>query len=192
MRHLKSGRQLGRNSSHRKAMFRNMVVSLLDHESITTTDAKAKELRRHVEKVITLGKRGTLASRRMARVIINDRAVLQKLFSTIAERYKERPGGYTRIVKIGVRPGDSAPMSVIQLVQEELSTDSKPSRKAPEKASVTITDKPVEEAIDSKVAEEPSVAEAVEAKQTDEGVEVEAEAKGEEAPETETKAEEKK
>ncbi len=135
MRHLKSGRQLGRNSSHRKAMFRNMVVSLLDHESITTTDAKAKELRRHAEKVITLGKRGTLACRRMARVMVNDKAVLQKLFSTIADRYKERPGGYTRIVKLGIRPGDSAPMSVIQLVQEELSTDSKSAKKAPKKAA---------------------------------------------------------
>jgi len=174
-------------------MFRNMVVSLLDHESITTTDAKAKELRRHVEKAITLGKRGTLASRRMARVIINDRVVLQKLFSTIAERYKERGGGYTRIVKLGIRPGDSAPMSVIQLVQEELSTDSKPSKKAPKKVSAKVADKPVEPK-DSKVAEEATVAEAIEAKQTEDSVKVEAEAedKGETAPETETEAEEKK
>ena len=189
MRHLKSGRQLGRNSSHRKAMFRNMVVSLLDHESIITTDAKAKELRRHVEKAITLGKRGTLASRRMARVIINDRVVLQKLFSTIAERYKERAGGYTRIVKLGIRPGDSAPMSVIQLVQEELPS-AKPSKKAPKKAKAAI-DKPVEAKI-SKDAEDVSTADEIEARQTEESAKVEAEGKDEATPETETEAEEKK
>lgn len=181
MRHLKSGRQLGRNSSHRKAMFRNMVVSLLDHESITTTDAKAKELRRHVEKAITLGKRGTLASRRMARVIINDRVVLQKLFSTIAERYKERAGGYTRIVKLGIRPGDSAPMSVIQLVQEELPS-AKPSKKAPKKVKAAI-DKPKETKV-SKEVEEVPVAE--------ESAKVEAEDKGAATIDTETEAEEKK
>lgn len=186
MRHLKSGRQLGRNSSHRKAMFRNMVVSLLDHESITTTDAKAKELRRHVEKAITLGKRGTLASRRMARVIINDRVVLQKLFSTIAERYKERAGGYTRIVKLGIRPGDSAPMSVIQLVQEELPA-AKPSKKAPKKAKAAA-DKPVE-AKESK--DEVPAADEIEAKQTEESAKAEPEDKGEATPKTETEAEEK-
>ena len=190
MRHLKSGRQLGRNSSHRKAMFRNMVVSLLDHESITTTDAKAKELRRHAEKVITLGKRGTLASRRMARVMVNDKAVLQKLFSTIADRYKERPGGYTRIVKLGIRPGDSAPMSVIQLVQEELTVDSKPSKKTPKKAK-TVTDKPVE-AKDSKDTTEVPAADAKEAKQPEENAKVGTDEKVEATPETETEAEEKK
>jgi len=178
MRHLKSGRQLGRNSSHRKAMFRNMVVSLLDHESITTTDAKAKELRRHAEKAITLGKRGTLASRRMARVIINDRVVLQKLFSTIADRYKERAGGYTRIVKLGIRPGDSAPMSVIQLVQEELSTDSKPAKKAPKKTAA----KPE---TDAKSLESKSEA----AKEDKEVPAVEAEPEVEDKPEVEGKVE---
>lgn len=182
MRHLKSGRQLGRNSSHRKAMFRNMVVSLLDHESITTTDAKAKELRRHAEKAITLGKRGTLASRRMARVIINDRAVLQKLFSTIADRYKDRPGGYTRIVKLGIRPGDSAPMSVIQLVQDALPADSKPAKKAPKKAvKKTEADvKPVEET--------PIEAKPIETKAEN----AEAEKEEKEAPEAEVESEEKK
>lgn len=129
MRHLKSGRQLGRNSSHRKAMFRNMVVSLLDHESITTTDAKAKELRRYADKLITLGKRGTLHARRRARVMANDKEVLQKLFTTLAERYKDRPGGYTRIVKLGLRPGDSAPLSVIQLVEEEMPKRKKSAKK---------------------------------------------------------------
>lgn len=182
MRHLKSGRQLGRNSSHRKAMFRNMVVSLLDHESITTTDAKAKELRRHAEKAITLGKRGTLASRRMARVIINDRAVLQKLFSTIADRYKDRPGGYTRIVKLGIRPGDSAPMSVIQLVQDVLPADSKPAKKAPKKAvkKTEVDVKPVEET--------PIEAKPIETKAEN----AEAEKEEKEAPEAEVESEEKK
>lgn len=118
MRHLKTGRQLGRNASHRKAMFRNMVVSLLNNESITTTDAKAKELRKFTEKVITYGKNGTVHSRRMARVHVNDRVALQKLFTELADRYKERSGGYTRIVKLGMRPGDNAPLSVIQLLQK--------------------------------------------------------------------------
>ncbi len=129
MRHLKTGKQLGRNSSHRKAMFRNMVVSLLNNESITTTDAKAKELRRFAEKVITYGKNGTIHSRRMARVHVNDRTALQKLFAELADRYKERSGGYTRIVKLGMRPGDNAPLSVIQLVQENDSPKKKTIKK---------------------------------------------------------------
>jgi large subunit ribosomal protein L17 len=171
-------------------MFRNMVVSLLDHESITTTDAKAKELRRHAEKAITLGKRGTLASRRMARVIINDRVVLQKLFSTIADRYKDRPGGYTRIVKLGIRPGDSAPMSVIQLVQDEMPADSKPAKKAPKKAKAPSA-KSAEEK-ESKAVDEVPASDAKEAKQTEENVEVETDAEVEAAPANETEAEEKK
>jgi len=118
MRNLKAGRQLGRNSSHRKAMFRNMVVSLFEHERIVTTDSKAKELRRYAEKLITLGKKGTLHARRQARVTINKREVLQKPFGVLSERYKERPGGYTRIIKLGSRPGDNAPQSVIQLIKE--------------------------------------------------------------------------
>lgn len=141
MRHLKSGKQLGRNSSHRKAMFRNMVVSLLDHESITTTDTKAKELRRFAERVITLGKNGSLHDRRRARLMVNDRAVLAKLFTTLAERYKERPGGYTRIVKLGLRPGDKAPLSVIQLVQDEIKDELKPKKKGK-----TVSLKPSENA----------------------------------------------
>ena len=189
MRHLKSGRQLGRNSSHRKAMFRNMVVSLLDHESITTTDAKAKELRRHAEKAITLGKRGTLASRRMARVIINDRVVLQKLFSTIADRYKERAGGYTRIIKLGIRPGDSAPMSVIQLVQEELSTDSKPAKKAPKKAAA----KPEADAKPLESKSESAKSEAAKAAKEDKEVPaVEVEPESEPEVEAKVEAEDKK
>jgi large subunit ribosomal protein L17 len=100
-------------------MFRNMVTSLLAHEKITTTDAKAKEIRSVAEKMITLGKRGDLHSVRLAASIIREKSVVKKLFSTIAPRYKERAGGYTRIIKLGSRNGDAAPLSIIELVEEE-------------------------------------------------------------------------
>jgi len=120
MRHNKSGKRLGRNSSHRKAMMRNMVTSLLDHEKITTTDVRAKELRKIADKMITLGKRGDLHARRQALQVVRDRKVVSKLFDMLAPRYKERQGGYTRILKLGTRLGDNASLSVIQLVEEEL------------------------------------------------------------------------
>jgi large subunit ribosomal protein L17 len=116
MRHLKSGRQLSRNSSHRWALIRNLVTALLREEKIQTTDAKAKELRRWVDRVITLGKRGDLHARRQALAIVQDKAVVHKLFDSIAARFKDRPGGYTRIIKIGLRRGDAAPVSIIELV----------------------------------------------------------------------------
>lgn len=116
MRHRKSGRKLGRTSAHRKAMFRNMVTSLLDEERVHTTDAKAKEVRRLAEKMITLGKRGDLHARRQALSVIRSKDVTSKLFEDLAERYREREGGYTRIMKIGPRVGDAAPMSIIELV----------------------------------------------------------------------------
>lgn len=116
MRHLKSGRKLSRSSSHRWAMMRNLITSLLRDEKIRTTDPKAKELRRWVERVITLGKQGTLHARRQALGIVQDKVVVRKLFDTIAPRFKERPGGYTRIIKIGWRHGDAAPVSLIELV----------------------------------------------------------------------------
>ena len=121
MRHNKAGRRLGRTTSHRVAMFRNMVTSLFAHERVTTTDAKAKELRSVAEKMITLGKRGDLHAVRQAASYIRDKKVVTKLFETIAPRYKERNGGYTRIVKLGSRLGDNASMSIIELVEEELS-----------------------------------------------------------------------
>ena len=121
MRHNKSGRRLARKTSHRVAMFRNMVTSLLAHEKITTTDAKAKEIRSVAEKMITLGKRGDLHSVRLAASFIRDKSIVSKLFSTIAPRYKERSGGYTRIIKLGTRNGDAAPLSLIELVEEEIS-----------------------------------------------------------------------
>ena len=116
MRHLKSGRKLSRNSSHRWALMRNLVTSLLRDEKIQTTDPKAKELRRWADRVITLGKEGSLHARRQALGIVQDKAVVRKLFDTIAPRFKERAGGYTRIIKIGWRRGDAAQMSLIELV----------------------------------------------------------------------------
>lgn len=120
MRHNKAGRRLGRTTSHRIAMFRNMVTSLLNHERVVTTDAKAKEIRSVAEKMITLGKRGDLHAMRQAAAYIREKSVVTKLFSTIAPRYKERQGGYTRIIKLGQRLGDAAPLSVIELVQEDV------------------------------------------------------------------------
>ena len=119
MRHGMSGRKLNRTSSHRKAMFSNMVISLLDHEQITTTLPKAKELRRVADKMITLGKRGDLHARRQALSVLKDNAIVSKLFAGLAERYKERSGGYTRVLKAGNRYGDMAPMAVIELVDRD-------------------------------------------------------------------------
>ena len=119
MRHGMSGRKLNRTSSHRKAMFRNMAVSLLTHEQIKTTLPKAKELRRVADKMITLGKRGNLHARRQAVSVLKDRALVGKLFSTLADRYKERNGGYTRVLRAGYRYGDSAPMAIIELVDRD-------------------------------------------------------------------------
>jgi len=119
MRHRMSGRKLNRSSSHRKAMFANMTVSLLRHEQIITTLPKAKELRRVADRVITLGKRGTLHTRRQAAAILGDDVLVRKLFGPLAERYRDRSGGYTRVLKAGFRYGDNAPMAVIELVDRD-------------------------------------------------------------------------
>jgi large subunit ribosomal protein L17 len=124
MRHNKSGKRLGRNTPHRNAMLRNMVTSLLEHEKITTTDARAKELRKVVDRMITLGKRGDLHARRQVLNVIRDQKVVAKLFELIGPRYKDRPGGYTRIIKVGSRLGDNAPQSIIALVEEDISSSS--------------------------------------------------------------------
>jgi large subunit ribosomal protein L17 len=116
MRHRKSGRQLNRNSSHRKAMFRNMTCSLLEHELIRTTLPKAKELRRHAEPLITLGKSDSVANRRLAFDRLRDKQAVGKLFNDLGPRYEARPGGYLRIMKAGYRPGDTAPMAYVELV----------------------------------------------------------------------------
>ncbi|AFW01595.1 50S ribosomal protein L17 [Gluconobacter thailandicus F149-1 = NBRC 100600] len=119
MRHGVSGRKLNVTSSHRAAMFRNMAVALIKHEQITTTLPKAKELRPVVEKLITLGKRGDLHARRQAFAQLRDDTIVSKLFSTVAERYKTRSGGYSRVLKAGVRYGDNADMAVIELVERD-------------------------------------------------------------------------
>ncbi len=119
MRHLKAGRKFGRSSAHRKALFRNLVGALIQRERIRTTLAKAKELRGKVEKTITLGKRGTLHARRQAFKMVPAKDAVQKVFGPLAERYASRPGGYTRIIRIGHRKGDDAPMAFIELVDRE-------------------------------------------------------------------------
>ncbi len=119
MKHRVVGRRLDRTTEHRTAMLRNLVTSLLDHERIKTTAPKAKELKRFADKIITLGKKGTAHARRTAAVEIHDTAVLEKLFGDVAERFKSRPGGYTRIVRVGRRAGDNAEMAVIELVDRK-------------------------------------------------------------------------
>lgn len=119
MYHGKAGKKLGRTSSHKEAMFRNMVTSVIKYESIRTTDTKAKELRRLAEKMITLGKRGDLHSRRQALSVIRDKSLVNKLFGELTERYRNREGGYTRIVKMGYRFGDNAPVSILEYIPEE-------------------------------------------------------------------------
>ena len=120
MRHRKSGRKFSRTPAHRKAMFANMAAALIKHEQIMTTLHKAKDLRGVVDRLITLSKRGDLHARRQALSALHgDRAITDKLFSALAERYRERPGGYTRVIRAGYRYGDSAPMAVIELVDRD-------------------------------------------------------------------------
>jgi large subunit ribosomal protein L17 len=137
MRHRNTGRQFGRNSSHRKALFRNLVTSLLEHGRIETTEAKAKEIRGIADKMITLGKKGDLAAKRMAFAYIQSRDVVAKLFDTLAPRSANRPGGYTRIIKTRVRNGDSAPMALISWLtsEGEYAAGSQRPRKRPEAAA---------------------------------------------------------
>ena len=118
MRHRHSGRQLNRNSSHRKAMFRNMASSIVKHETIRTTVPKAKELRRVVEPLITLAKEDSVANRRLAFNRLRDKEAVGKLFSDLGPRFKDRPGGYLRILKTGPRPGDAAPMAIVMLTEQ--------------------------------------------------------------------------
>ncbi len=119
MRHARSGRKLNRTASHRKAMFANMAVALIKHEQIKTTLPKAKDLRRVVDRLITLGKRGGLQARRQALATLRDDAIATKLFDTLGPRYKDRPGGYTRVIRAGFRYGDMAPMALIELVDRD-------------------------------------------------------------------------
>jgi|TARA_R110002072_G_scaffold187425_2_gene344185 large subunit ribosomal protein L17 len=135
MRHGKGLRKLNRTASHRKAMFANMAHALIKHEQITTTLPKAKELRRIVDRLVTLGKRGDLHARRQAASVLRDNVMVKKLFAELGERYKERPGGYTRVLKAGFRHGDMAPMAVIELVDRNVDAkgqDSGPTAEAGE------------------------------------------------------------
>jgi large subunit ribosomal protein L17 len=140
MRHQLSGRQLSRNASHRKALMRNMAAALLRYETIRTTLPKAKELRRVVEPLITLGKNDSLAGRRRAFAQLRDNEVVTKLFEDIGPRFKARAGGYTRILKMESRPGDAAPMALMQLVDKAVATEAaeepkKPAKRARKKAA---------------------------------------------------------
>ena len=138
MRHLNQGRKLNRTSAHRKALFRNLVLALVKHERIKTTDAKAKELRRYADRMVTLGKRGDLAARRLAFAFMQSRDAVKRLFDEIAPRFKERNGGYTRVVKFGFRRGDAAPLSIIEFSDHSEQTSArKPGKKRtrPEKES---------------------------------------------------------
>ena len=120
MRHRVAGRKLGRTTSHRLAMFRNMAAALIKHEQITTTLPKAKELRPYVEKLVTLAKKGGLANRRLAHARLLDDAQLVKLFEVLATRYADRPGGYIRVLKAGIRASDAAPMAIIEFVDRDV------------------------------------------------------------------------
>ena len=152
MRHQLTGRQLSRNSSHRHALMRNMSVSLLRHETIRTTLPKAKELRRVVEPLITLGKSDGDANRRLAFARLRDAAIVEKLFSDLGPRFKSRPGGYTRILRMNPRPGDSAPMALMQLVDGPAASAAAPApepkktRKRAAPKSETAAEAPAESA----------------------------------------------
>jgi large subunit ribosomal protein L17 len=159
MRHQLSGRQLSRNSSHRHALLRNMSVSLLRHETIRTTLPKAKELRRVVEPLITLGKNDSEANRRLAFSRLRDSDVVVKLFDDLGPRFKARPGGYTRILRMMPRPGDNAPMALMQLVDgpagaavEEPPQEGKGKKKAPAKAKAKAKAAPKKKAAADKPA----------------------------------------
>ncbi len=134
MRHLNQGRKLNRTTAHRKALFKNLVLALIDHERIQTTDAKAKEMRRFADRMVTLGKQGDLAAHRRAFAFLQSHEAVKKLFDEIAPRFKDRNGGYTRVIKFGVRRGDAAPISVIEFTgNEELSAAKKPRKKSVKK-----------------------------------------------------------
>ena len=158
MRHRKSGVKLNRTTSHRQAMFRNMVTSLFKHERIKTTDAKAKELRRWADHIVTLAKRGDLHARRLALSIVREKNVVHKLFEEAQERFGSRSGGYTRIIKIGRRPGDAAAMTLVELVRSD---EASPAKKKTTKSKPVKP--PVAESVPPAAAEEPAGSDAPEA-----------------------------
>ncbi len=196
MRHKRIGRKLGVTTKHRKAMFRNMVTDFFRFDKIKTTDTRAKELRRIAEKLITLAKDGSLHKRRQAAAYIRDNEVLKKLFDEIAPKFKDRPGGYTRITKLGFRRGDSSPISIIELVEEEFKPKKKKAKAAPKKKETQASE--TEAAAKAKSSKKESAEDlglieeekAVEASAAEAETTPAAEAQPEEAaaPETETTA----
>lgn len=154
MRHNKIGRRLGRTPTHRVHMMRNMVTSLLEHEKVTTTITRAKELRRDVERVITMAKTDDLHSRRQVLKVVHDRKIVAKLFEIIAPRYQDRPGGYTRIIRLNPRVGDNAPMSIIELVEEEFTPKQKTSAPKAEETEAVVEQPEVEEVVVEAAAED--------------------------------------
>jgi len=164
MRHRNTGRQFGRNSSHRRALFRNLVTSLLEHGKVETTVAKAKEIRGIADKMITLGKKGDLHAKRLAFAYIQSRDVVAKLFDTLAPRSANRNGGYTRIIKTRVRYGDSAEMALIELVDREGAAPSAPRPAREKKAAAPVAAAPAPAAaVEEKVAEAPAPVEEAQA-----------------------------
>ena len=160
MRHRKAGVKLNMTSSHKQAMFRNMVTSLFKHDRIRTTDAKAKELRRWADHMITLAKRGDLHARRQAMAVIREKDVVHKLFEEVADRFGSLAGGYTRVIKLGRRPGDAAPVSLIELVTPEgrdkkKKTTKKAKTAAPKKIQEKVEEKPAEKEASEAVEEQP-------------------------------------
>jgi large subunit ribosomal protein L17 len=153
MYHGKAGRKLGRTSSHKEAMLRNMVTSVIKHERIRTTDSKAKELRKLADKMITLGKRGNLHARRQALAVIRDKSLVSKLFGELTERYHNRTGGYTRITKTGYRFGDNAPVSILEFIPEEKKKE-KAKPKAKGKTKVKAKEKEEEKSALESIPEE--------------------------------------
>ncbi len=153
MRHRKAGVKLNMTSSHKQAMFRNMVTSLFKHDRIRTTDAKAKELRRWADQMVTLAKRGDLHARRQAMSVIREKDVVHKLFDEAAERFGSVSGGYTRVIKLGHRPGDAAPVSLIELITTESRDKKKPAAK---KAKLAAPKKVEEKAVEKAAVEEPA------------------------------------
>ena len=155
MRHRQKGRKLGRTKSHRELMLRNLVTSLFENESVKTTEPKAKEARKLADRVLTWGKRGDLHSRRLALRHILDAAVVKKVFETLAPRFEGRPGGYTRIIKLGERRGDAAPMVILELTEKTKEVaDEKAARKARKEARKEAKRKEEEEAAAMEAAEE--------------------------------------
>jgi len=152
MRHRVDTRKLGRTSAHRQAMYRNMVTSLLEHERVETTHAKARELRRVADQMITLGKRGDLHARRQAAKVVRSKSVAGKLFGELAERYASRPGGYTRVLRLRRRVGDAAEMSIVELVEEAAPAKTEPKKKATRKKAATKKKAPTRKAASKKQA----------------------------------------